>query len=240
MGVEPISNWHAATASALEWWADAGVDTLADDAPHDWLARRTPAPVAGAGPVAAAPAAAPEALPDTLEAFVAWRLGEAAPEAGWLSPRIAPTGPADAALMIVTDMPEPDDGAEAMLLGGAPGRLLDRMLAAIGHERAGVYIASLAVARPLSGQIDAAAMPRLAELLRHHIGLVAPQTLLLLGQTAHNALLDDPGATGLLSVNHIHGTCRAVACRHPRFLIERPAAKAEAWKALQLLLTRGN
>jgi len=31
--------------SALDWWAEAGVDTLADDLPRDWL---TAAPISAA------------------------------------------------------------------------------------------------------------------------------------------------------------------------------------------------
>ncbi len=91
MGREPGSDWHQGIASALSWWRDAGVDTLVEDDARDWLARApsgpTPAPAALA--VAAAPA---EILPDTLDAFVAWRFGPDAPEAGWMSPLVPPAG----------------------------------------------------------------------------------------------------------------------------------------------------
>ncbi|MEI9926780.1 MAG: uracil-DNA glycosylase family protein [Sphingomonas sp.] len=211
------------------------METLAEDAPRDWLAR--PAPRESAAP---APASAPvEALPDTLEAFVAWRLGDAAPEAGWLTPRIGPSGPADAELMILTDMPEAEDGAT--LLEGAPGRLLDAMLAAIGESRESAYVASLAVARPLTGQIPADDEPRLAALARHHVALVAPQRLLLLGQAANRVYPTTSGSaqgnTGC-DINHSVRNMEAVAIDHPRFLLRRPAGKAEVWKQL-LRLRRG-
>ncbi len=75
-----------------------------------------------------------EMLPDTLDAFVAWRIGDAAPEAGWPVPRSRRTGPADAGLMIVTDMPEREDG-DGCCCRAPAGRLFDRMLAAIGRDR---------------------------------------------------------------------------------------------------------
>ena len=54
MGADQYHRWDELAASALEWWADAGVDVLVNDDARDWLAR--PAPVAVASP---APAAAP-------------------------------------------------------------------------------------------------------------------------------------------------------------------------------------
>ncbi|WP_245646574.1 uracil-DNA glycosylase family protein [Sphingomonas soli] len=222
-----------AIASALEWWRDAGVETLQDDAPHDWLARPVAMPeaVAKAAAVAAAPA---EILPTTLEDFVAWRMGPAAPENGWHTPLIAPRGPAHPKLVVFSDMPcaEDVDG----LLTGPSGRMFDRMLAAIGLDRDSVYLGSLAVARPITGRIPPEQEGRLIQLARHHLSLLKPERLLLLGQPAERIV--DGTANGLDDVNLFGCTTRAVASFHPRFL-DRPAAKSEAWKQL-LLLTRGS
>ena len=239
MGGEYGDQWRQSLAGALDWWRDAGVDALVEDEPRDWLAR----PVARAEAVAeaVAVAAAPElVLPDTLEGFIAWRLGEDAPEAGWLTPRMGPSGPADAELMILTDMPDAeDDGA---LMTGAPGRLLDRMLAAIGIARESVHLAAFGWARPLTGRIPNEAEAQLAALALHHIGLVAPKKLLILGQAASRVLATTNGSAignDAHDINHFAGNTVAVASYHPRFLIERPGAKAESWKHL-LLLSRGN
>jgi DNA polymerase len=242
MGGEYGDQWRQSLASALEWWRDAGVETLAEDEPRDWLARPVVLAEAVAGPAgeAIAATAAPEVpLPDTLDGFIFMRMGEAAPEADWLTARIGPNGPADADLMILTDMPEADDSES--LMSGTTGRLLDRMLAAIGQKRESVHLAPLAWARPLTGQVPADAEARLVELARHHIELVAPKKLLLLGQTANRVLGTTNGsapANGIHDFNHSRGNTVTVATFHPRFLMERPAAKAEAWKHL-LLLMRG-
>jgi uracil-DNA glycosylase len=237
VGGEYTADWGRTLASALEWWRDAGVETLQEDEARDWLAR--PAPVQATQAAVASPQ--PEALPDTLAAFTAWRTGDTVPEAAWLTPRVAPSGPANAVLVVLTDMPESDD-QDALLADGAAGKLLSRMLTAAGIARDSVYFLSLAVARPLAGRIPPDQEERLIEIARHHLKLLQPARLLILGQAASRVVTeanDGAPANGLVDVNHFGGKTQAVASLHPRFLLERPAAKSEAWKHL-LLLTRGS
>ncbi|MBX9815037.1 MAG: hypothetical protein A4S12_13960 [Proteobacteria bacterium SG_bin5] len=245
MGADQHLDW-AFAKSALDWWRDAGVDVLVEDAPRDWLA---PAPIPPLATPSAAPRVAPPLdtdrastpdvkLPETLDAFLAWRLSDAAPEAGWGTPLLAPEGPADARLMVLVECPERD--APEALLGGAAGRLFDAMLAAIGLDRSRIHLAALAWGRPLAGRLPSESSARLAALARHHVSLVAPERLLLFGNAASRALLgvDVMGARGSLQpLNHRIGNkaASAVASFPPRFLLERPAAKAEAWRDLQLL-----
>lgn len=252
MGADAHQDWKRAVASALEWWHDAGVDTLADPMPRDWTARIAPPPVAlAAAPApAAAPARAPRAvaaarpaaaekLPSALEPFLAWRTGPAAPETDWTTPLCAPEGPVDAPLVVLTDMPEPD--APDCLLGGAAGRLFERMLAAIGLSRESVHIVPFAFARPFGGQVPADAADRLAALARHHLGLLRPAHLLMFGHSASRALAAADGwppENRLHSVNDFGTNTSVVIGYPPRFLLERPLAKADAWKQL-LLLSRG-
>ncbi|MEG3090930.1 uracil-DNA glycosylase [Sphingomonas sp. PB1R3] len=236
----------ALVASALDWWHDAGVDLLVEDEPRDWMAPEPSRPAVfaptaispkpGAGIVAPAPATQ---LPDTLEAFLAWRLSDAAPEAGWDGVSLTAVGPADARLMVLVDCPDRDDAEAGQILSGAPGRLFDRMLAAIGLSRDAVHIASVCTRRPLAGRAPADLDTRLGEIALHHVGLVAPRSLLLLGNAASRAVL----GTELMTarghshpVDHKSGKTNAVASFHPRFLIEKPMAKAESWKDLQRVM----
>ncbi len=231
MGADLHHDWAATAASALDWWREAGVDTLVEDHPRDWLARTRP-------PAPAAPAAIVDPpvveLPATIAEFVAWRTGPDAPEANWGKPLLPPEGDPASDLMIVADFP-----GESSLIDGTTGRLFDRMLAAIGRERGSVYLASLAVARPLGGRIVPEVADQLADLLKHHIQLVAPKRLLLLGQAPSRAILGTDGMDlpkSLHSVNLKSVTVEAVASHRPGFLLERPERKAEAWKDLQLLI----
>ncbi len=236
MGAEVPGDWRATAASTLAWWHDAGVDLLVEEAPHDWLAAPVPVPIA---PVAPVPVAAGAALPDDLPVFLAWRMGDGAPDAGWRGVAIAASGPADAAVMVLTDCPDREDDAAGTLLAGAAGRLFDRMLAAVGLSRDRVHLASVCARRPLAGRMPAELEGQLGEVARHHVALVAPQRLLLMGNAAARAILGADGARargGLQSVDHRRGKTGAVATHHPRLLLQQPACKADAWKDLQLLM----
>lgn len=234
MGADQNLDWNRLAASALEWWRDAGVDAPVDDAPRNWLA---PPPAAPAAPVASAPQPS-DALPDTLESFLAYRSGADAPEAGWPGVRIATSGPARAALMILVDCPEKDD--RECLMDGAVGRLFDRMLTAIGQSRETVHLAAVAHARPLAGRLPRDTQERLATLALHHVALVGPKRVIVMGDAASRAIcgMDVREARGRLQpLNHRSGEMiDMVSTYHPRLLIERPALKAEAWRDLQLAI----
>lgn len=233
MGAEQHIQWHDAAASALEWWSDAGVDTLVEDELRDWFA----APAFPVRPLAVTSAPAADLPPDTLDAFVAWRTGDAVPEASWNAGRVPVTPQKNPSLMILTDLPEPDDSADAGWMTGPVGALLDRMLAAIGEVRENVVIAGIAHARPLTGRMPADAQDPLEDLARRLVTLVAPRRLLLFGAEPCRALLGPDGQRGgLRTLNHDGLACPTIATFHPRFLLERPLAKAETWRHLQLLI----
>ncbi len=245
MGADQTIDWRNAAVSVLDWWHDAGVDMLVDDAPRDWFAAPEPlviAPPAPAG-VPVAPQVAVATMPLSLTEFLTWRTGADVPEAGWNGISLAAEGPADATVMVLADCPDRDDGTDnggaGQLLSGASGRLLDRMLAAIGLTRSEVHVAAVCAKRPTAGRIQREVEDRLAEIAKHHIELVAPKRLLLLGNAASRAILgmELQAARGRLhGISHKVGEAGVVASFHPRFLIEKPAAKAEAWKDLQMLM----
>jgi DNA polymerase len=187
-------------------------------------------------------------LPATLAAFAAWRAGPDAPEAEWPGQPIVAQGPATADIMVMTDLPEREDADSGVLMSGAAGRLFDRMLAAIGLDRTSIYLVPVCTVRPMAGRITPEAEQRLNEIARHHVMLARPKRLLLLGNAPSRALL---GTDTLRIRGRLHGinlsggkgpeggndvATQAVASFHPRFLLERPAAKAEAWKDLQMLI----
>ncbi len=238
MGIEGATDWREAAASALTWWQDAGVDMVVDELPRDWTVRESATPTQAAVPQAAI-VEADVPLPATLAAYLDWRFGGDAPESAWGEPIVHAAGDPASPLMVVTDMPEAGDCDAGALLSGDAGRLFDRMLAAIGHDRGSVYLVSLCIARPVTGLVPREIEDRLAELARHHVALAAPNRLLLLGQTVSRAILGADAGAGrgrLQPVNYQDGQSEAVATFHPRFLLTKPAAKADAWKDLQLLI----
>lgn len=229
----------AVVEAYLGWWDLAGVDCAVSEAPVNWLR----APQASSLPQNPRPDPLPSAgrtLPEDFPAFLAWLSTDAdQPEAAWPGPRIMPSGAEGAALMVLCDTPDADDLATGHLLSGAPGTLFDAILGALGMKRESVHVASLATARPPGGIIGEKDMARLAERVRHHVMLARPERLLVLGERTSRVLtaaklLSSDG--GLRQFNHQGGTVSAVATFHPRLLLRQPAAKAEAWRILQLLI----
>lgn len=226
---------QAVAASALSWWEEAGVDVLVDEAPRDWLK-----PAAKVAEPETAPAAPQEALPAQLDLFQAWLRDHAAlPFASPSTPRVCPSGDPASGLMIVTDMPEAEDCAAGALLSGEAGTLFDRMLAAIGRDRASIYLASLSCFRPIDGRFAGPGAMQCAALARHHIGLAAPQALLLFGDNAGKALL---GLSVIQARGRWHrvathaGEIPAIVTFAPSTLLKRPADKKWAWADLQMLM----
>ena len=263
MGADQHPEWRATAASLVDWWVEAGLDTLVDDRARDWLAAEAApaAPTAPSAPPAPSttPALPVAALPPDWAAFAAWRCGEEAPEAGWPGGWIAASGPDRAEVMVLADCPDRDDLREdpCALLSGGAGRLFDRMLASIGLARDEVHLAAVCAKRPVAGRLPAEATDRLAQVTLHHVALVRPRVLLLLGNAASRAVLaiDARDARGRLHlINHEgrqagdeqaqggqeqggqeQGETRVIASLHPRFLLERPTFKADAWADLRAL-----
>jgi uracil-DNA glycosylase family 4 len=226
----------AAAASALQWWADAGVDTLVDEQPRDWLR-----PNARSVAPAPAPAAEPEAvLPGQLDLFRGYLQSDGAlPFASPTAPRVCPSGDPASGLMMMIDMPAAEDCAAGTLLSGAAGRLFDRMLAAIGRDRGSIYLASLSCLRSPDGRLTGPAAGQCATLARHHIGLAAPRALLLFGDACSRALLGLPiaQARGRWHDVATHaGPVRAIVTLTPDYLLTQSWAKALAWADLQMLV----
>ena len=244
-------------ASALKWWQDAGVDTIVGEAPRDWLARERKA-AGGAGRQAVAesgnphpptgfaggPRPLPErerefAMPETLEAFQAW-LVSGDVEVKWASAaRVGPSGDPGAGLMVLVDMPSDEDVSSGVLLSGEPGATFDRMMTAIGRSRASLYLASLSPARTPTGKLDPTSARRLAEVARHHIGLVRPKALLLFGDACARALLGAP-VTQSRGKWHELATpagniSTLVTIRPENLLPGQTAMRKMAWEDLQLL-----
>ena len=223
MGADQNFDWRGLTESALDWWREAGVDVLVGEEPRDWLTL----PVPNAAPV---------------EAFMAWRMGPDAPEAAMSGRRLAAEGDPDAPLWVFTDLPEREDLTEGRLLSGAQGRLFDRMLAAIGLTREKVRLVPVCTARPPAGRVPSELEPWLGELSRRHVALGRPLRVLLMGEAASRAVLGmscrdargsshafnyEAGGAGVETV--------VVASFHPRLLLDRPMAKADAWRDLRLV-----
>jgi DNA polymerase len=242
-GNEPLS--AAQAESLLQWWNDAGVDCPVDEAPRDWLRAPVAAVQEGSLHSPTAPDSPPrsaEELPDQLELFHAYLAGSATlPFAAPAAPRVCPAGDPASGLMMLSDMPNAADCGAGVLLSGETGALFDRMLAAIGRNRDSIYLAALSCLPSASGTFTSDSAARCTEIARHHVALVAPKVLLLLGDACAKALL---GLSVIQARGQWHrlataaGEIETLVSFHPAYLLEQPAAKRHAWADLQMLEER--
>lgn len=238
MTTSPRPSLAESFAAACEWWRDAGVDQLYNDNPEALL--KAPDEKAGkeqaaaAQPVSAEPPAPEpkmggpaESWPHSLDGFTRWWLAEPSLDAGGTMPRIAPRGQPGADLMVLVTMPEADD--RDLLLSGSHGDLLANMLRAMGIAPDKSYIASaLPRHTPLAdwNQLHRAG---LGDILLHHVALVDPARILVLGRD----ILRLFGADRRQTV----GTILAKRSRFsylstfgPGELIENPRLRAHLWR----------
>lgn len=231
-------------AAALEWWRSAGVDHDYFDESRTWLA----APEAEASQQPAQPRFEPpappppppveriggpaDALPQDLTAFTRWWLNEPSLDAGQVTGRIAPRGPAGAPLMVLVDHPEGEDTDR--LMSGVQGRLLDAILAALGMAPDEAYVASALPRHMPLPDWAALAEAGLADIVRRHVVLAAPQRLLVFGSHISSLLGHDPTKTAepLREFHHESASIPALVAPGLATLSARPRGKARLWQDL--------
>jgi DNA polymerase len=220
---------------ALGWWLESGVDVAIAEEARDWR-RAAPAAVAATS-AKAAEVRAPAVRPSDLAAFRAWLASESGlPLDRPGARRVLPHGSEAAPVMVLADFPSPQECAEGRPLAGDSWVLAQRMLAAIGVPTDAAYLATLACFHAPGARLEGGDLDRCASIARDHIRLARPERLLLFGDAPARALTGHPLATARGKVHRVEGV-RTVATFHPRWLLQRPADKALAWKDLLLLMS---
>ncbi len=193
-------------AAAEAWWREAGVDSDFADEPRNWLAsERTTgasAPTATAEPPIVAPESPtippfggnPASWPQSLADFAPWWLASDALDAGGIGPRVPPRGAAGAELMVLVPMPEQGDAER--LLTGPQGRLVGNMLGAMGIAESAAYLASALPRHARHPDWQALAARELGQIVNHHVRLVSPKRLLVLGRAMLPLFGHDPAQAG--------------------------------------------
>lgn len=227
----------AAAASALAWWLEAGVDVAVQEERRNWLKPAAAAPKAAKSAKSVEPEAkAPLQFPDTLDLFRDWLREEPAlPFAATGGRRVLPAGGQHAPVMLLTDTPGVEGSAEGRPLGGDPWTLAQRMLAAIGIDAEEAYCASFSCFHSVGTALRGQELDSCVEVARHHIALVQPKRLLLLGDLPAKALLGKPLAAARGHVHKVESV-RTVATFHPSMMMKYPSNKELAWADLLLLM----
>ena len=258
---EPAPN----LAQLLAFYLEAGVDCALGDEPVDRLAEPEPAPApaireAPPAPIARPMPAAPmlsgladppapdaaiasarelartaptlESLRDLLEKFDGCALKSTA------SRLVFADGNPKARVMFVGEAPGRDEDIEGLPFVGRSGKLLDRMIAAIGLDRTKVYIANVIPWRPPGNRTPTPQETQIClPFIQRQIELVNPDVLVTLGNPSTQTLLgtrDGIMRTRGRWFDYDTGTrvIRALPTFHPAYLLRSPAYKRLAWQDL--------
>ncbi len=144
-----------------------------------------------------------------------------------------------ARLMFVGEGPGSDEDRQGEPFVGRAGKLLDRIIAAMGLERDDVYIANVVKCRPPHNRD-----PRPDEVascipfLKRQIEAVDPEIVVCLGSVATKFLLHDEG----IKISQERGHIRKWQNRllmptyHPAYLLRNPAKKRAVWDDMQQVM----
>jgi uracil-DNA glycosylase len=145
-------------------------------------------------------------------------------------------GNPQARIMFVGEAPGRDEDIEGLPFVGRSGKLLDRMLSAIGLDRSSVYIANIIPWRPPGNRTPTPQESQIClPFIQRQIELVDPDILVCLGGPSAQTLLGiREGITKMRGRWFAYQTgkreIRAMATFHPAFLLRSPLQKRLAWR----------
>jgi len=143
-------------------------------------------------------------------------------------------------VMFVGEGPGAEEDRTGRPFVGQAGKLLDRMIFAMGFEREEVYIANVVKCRP-PGNRDPKddEVAACAAFLDHQIDLIAPKVIVALGKPASRRLTGTNKPMGALRGRW--SSYRGVPLMptfHSAYLLRSPKAKREVWEDLKLVMRR--
>ena len=257
MGSLPTKDAEKASASYLNWWRDAGVDELIAEEHRNWL----DGPVEAASPhfneteknnspsqrsttEAEETSKTPEL--DMVEwpndiAVLAQMIASKTHLPGNLysANSAMPSAISAPKVMLVGDIPSEQDVKIGNFADGPDGKMVRRIMQALGIAPEEYVVTAMATTRPATGALPDGDFPALSEFVMHQIGLYQPEKVIIFGSAACQALLgaDMMEMRGSLHYfNHNVHKVAAVTTFHPRTLLTRPQMKRQAWKDLRVLL----
>jgi uracil-DNA glycosylase family 4 len=150
-------------------------------------------------------------------------------------------GNPQARVMFVGEAPGRDEDIEGLPFVGRSGKLLDRMIAAIGLDRSKAYIANVIPWRPPGNRTPTPQETQIClPFIQRQIELVNPDVLVTLGNPSTQALLST--REGIMRTrgkwfDYDTGTrtIRAIATFHPAYLLRSPSYKRMAWQDLRAI-----
>ena len=251
----------------LDFYAEAGVDALVGEEPVDRFAAEPSPPLARAtqpiareleikGRAVASPPPAPLAAPEeaAMAARAAAKSAKTLDELRAILDKfdgcalkatatrlVFADGNPAARVMLVGEAPGRDEDIEGLPFVGRSGKLLDRMLAAIGLDRTSVYIANIVPWRPPGNRTPTPQETSIClPFIKRQIELANLEILICLGKPSMQTLLGiNEGIRAARGRWRQYDTgtrtIRAMATFHPAYLLRSPNEKKFAWRDMLAL-----
>lgn len=148
------------------------------------------------------------------------------------------SGDAASRIMVIGSGPGADDDRDGAPFAGRPGQLLDKMLAAIGLDRAQILLTQVIPWRPPGNRVASSAEMEICRpFIERQIALAEPKVILLLGNFAARVFLGEND-----TIHGLRGQWREIAAGghvvpviatlHPQDLLTAPINKRLAWNDL--------
>jgi uracil-DNA glycosylase len=150
-------------------------------------------------------------------------------------------GNPQARIMFVGEAPGREEDIEGLPFVGRSGKLLDRMISAIGLDRSSAYIANVIPWRPPGNRTPTPQETQIClPFIQRQIELVNPDVLVTLGNPSTQTLLST--REGIMKTrgkwfDYDTGTrtIRAIATFHPAYLLRSPSYKRMTWQDLRAI-----
>ena len=145
----------------------------------------------------------------------------------------------ESSVMIVGEGPGQKEDELGKPFVGDAGQLLNKMLEAIKIQRENIYITNVVNYRPPNNRKpEPSEINRYSEFLRHHISIIDPKILILMGSTAMEALFGskikiskERGMWKEIIINN--KTYLVMITFHPAYLLRQPDQKKYSWADLK-------
>jgi DNA polymerase len=144
-------------------------------------------------------------------------------------------GSAEARVMCVGEAPGQKEDETGIPFVGRAGQLLDRLLAAVGLGREGVFICNVLKCRPPGNRNpEPEEIERCSPYLVRQLELVDPEVVIAFGTFAARTLLDSRESLGKLRERtHLYRGRPLIVTYHPAALLRNPGWIRPTWEDLQ-------
>lgn len=256
--MESQLDWHSAKA-LLDWQLEMGADEAILDAPVDRYALPEASKPAPKQPIAHPQKAQARSAVDEINPVEeARQIAKGAQSLAALEQGLAGfdkcelllgarnlvfcDGHSEAPVMIIGEAPGRDEDLQGKPFVGRAGHLLDKMFKTIALSRCAqdpseaVYITNVLPWRPPQNRDPSVEeIDMMRPFLMRHIELAAPQVIVLMGNIACQAVLQQRGIRRLRGQFQKWQDIPVLPMYHPAYLLRNPLAKRDAWHDLLLL-----